>query len=872
MKSVCQSEMSVIQIMNKDIKEEENGRVFNYALNKKRAKSKLLKGAKRTNLDVELKPGCVNLIFCGGAFCEIVLPLIRYWNTKVNETVTINETEIKIMEVHTGVETSEHHIDTKLVLNVNGDRLVLHAYNGTQKLMVQGKNYENFALNCLQPYFFQEIEKSTEKIQKFNNVVKDTLDISKPVKIKTDKPYKCAQCEVKPTTIGDLRLHMKKCHTKPSLNSPKRTKALKTGKEDNKSIPFDIPKKDKEIIDTKAIKLYMPEVEELLNCNICDFDTDTQEVLTKHTEILHEQKSEPIRSDYGEVRSILNLKTDSQEAVIDVNISEKDNSLVESSIICGECGKSFIEASQYTDHMGTHVTSLEVNCQKCDFITMNKDEIKEHIQTIHSEIKVNLKIEDQNVISCDECDYKCRLNIQLKKHMKNKHEDDRKYKCTECEYTTNFIGKSWEHTMNVHIDASPEFTPDQKENFMLNIVAEQTTTIYEEIGNIRKETKDTLNEFAKILEVCIEKLNDNTNDKCKALGNTIDKLCDKVTKLEESLNKDMNTNEKLNKVQVEEKKASKHKDVKKMTYASVVSASPEIRETTFTSPPSFTASQQQSRSKFLSQPKLLFAGDSVANSANLRKLEKSHKLRIRSVRAYSSVYDKLAKFPSKNFKAVVADNLENPGRENYDILVMSSPTVDITNVDTAKYSMDRMEEMAEQSSKNMINIAEQSLAKNESLKQVIIMEHPPRFDGRKSQLVRIANDALKQFRLNSPSRDRIVIGQHSLESSGGGYPHQARYEDYHTGRYDGVHMYGRTGTRDYTNSMDTMLLMALSETRAELTGTVGDHTDCEQAQFQWRQAREKTNRQTVYYRYGHQYNSSVSVPTQNRFNLFNQGN
>ena len=36
MKSVCQSEMSVIQIMNKDIKEEENGRVFNYALKKRK--------------------------------------------------------------------------------------------------------------------------------------------------------------------------------------------------------------------------------------------------------------------------------------------------------------------------------------------------------------------------------------------------------------------------------------------------------------------------------------------------------------------------------------------------------------------------------------------------------------------------------------------------------------------------------------------------------------------------------------------------------------------------------------------------------------------------------------------------------------------
>ena len=96
MKPVYQSEMSIIEVMNNDVKEVDNGRVFNYAINKKRAKSKLLKGAKRSNLDVELKPGCVNLRFCDGAFYVIVLPLIKDWNKKVNETIKIDDIEVKI--------------------------------------------------------------------------------------------------------------------------------------------------------------------------------------------------------------------------------------------------------------------------------------------------------------------------------------------------------------------------------------------------------------------------------------------------------------------------------------------------------------------------------------------------------------------------------------------------------------------------------------------------------------------------------------------------------------------------------------------------------------------------------------------------------
>ena len=126
----------------------------------------------------------------------------------------INEIEVNISEVHVCLEKSANHVDTKLIVFVNGDRLVLHAYNSTQNLMVESRNYENFAKNCLQPFFVQKIEQSLNKIKNFNNGVKQTLGTKNSSRIKSDnKPYNCQYCEVKPSTLGDLRLHMKKCHT-----------------------------------------------------------------------------------------------------------------------------------------------------------------------------------------------------------------------------------------------------------------------------------------------------------------------------------------------------------------------------------------------------------------------------------------------------------------------------------------------------------------------------------------------------------------------------------------------------------------------------------------------------------------------------------
>ena len=227
MKSIDQVSGNPISCDTVNFEVKGNGRNFGYSLNPKRAKAKLLKGAKRTkNLDVEVKTGCVNMRFDDGSYFEVVLPLLRQWHGKEKEYVKINETEMKVEESDPGIESSEKHVDTKLVIITGNDRLVLHAYNSTQNLMVQGKNFENFAINCLEPYFSNKIKVKLDAIVKFNNSVQNMLGQDKPAikkKDKMSKPFQCPHCKVKNSTVADLRMHVKSSHSMKIQNGKKET-------------------------------------------------------------------------------------------------------------------------------------------------------------------------------------------------------------------------------------------------------------------------------------------------------------------------------------------------------------------------------------------------------------------------------------------------------------------------------------------------------------------------------------------------------------------------------------------------------------------------------------------------------------------------
>ena len=146
--------------------------------------------------------------------------------------------------------------------------------------------------------------------------------------------------------------------------------------------------------------------------------------------------------------------------------------------------------------------------------------------------------------------------------------------------------------------------------------------------------------------------------------------------------------------------------------------------------------------------------------------------------------------------------------------MLGAPTVDITNMDTSSARSedptDVFKKKVESSCKNMIQVAEKALTTHSSLKKVTIMNHAPRFDqenvdplGLKPKLANYANSFLLELWLDSPQKENILIGSHNLQCSANTMT--KRYTDEHSGRYDGVHFYGRAGKQAYTESVIDIL-------------------------------------------------------------------
>ena len=260
---------------------------------------------------------------------------------------------------------------------------------------------------------------------------------------------------------------------------------------------------------------------------------------------------------------------------------------------------------------------------------------------MHKSINVDLNVQDLSVIRCNLCEYRCRYTIQLKKHMATQHKHDLKYSCiySECTFSSDFIATAWDHKMEAHPDIDDQFTEKNRENFILKIVAEQTNSIMEEMESIKSDTKNAFIELAVRVKSCVDELKCDTNKNCKALGNTVAKIYETVAKLEKSGGKTNNI-DKLERVPKSyAEMAGKAKGKKKPPVplpSSPPSGLPSTASATSTSscvPPPRKNFTPKMMTGFMQQPKVLFVGDSVGHTANLRIVEKSLKSRIKSVKA-----------------------------------------------------------------------------------------------------------------------------------------------------------------------------------------------------------------------------------------------
>ena len=201
-------------------------RQFEFKLDEKAAKGKLMKGAKRIPFEVIKNSSSSNLDFSLGAWNNIVQPSISYWReAKGNKTCKIDDMLVRIVDVKSGKDVSGNHIDTQIVFFANRDKVVLHCYNTTQRILVNGHGYSRFIDMFLTPYFESKINLNQDGIAQFNKNALAALG-SKSVK-RSDVKYTggpthlwCTRCDFAAKSRAALMKHKK---TKHALNFSSKT-------------------------------------------------------------------------------------------------------------------------------------------------------------------------------------------------------------------------------------------------------------------------------------------------------------------------------------------------------------------------------------------------------------------------------------------------------------------------------------------------------------------------------------------------------------------------------------------------------------------------------------------------------------------------
>ena len=225
---------SIKDLINQSNTESETERGFEYNLNDKNTRLKLIKSSKRVHLEVEEKSCSVNLIFCLGAWMKVVLPCIQYMKEfKRDNTCKAGSSTVKITSFKTGTEASGLHVDTQISFLINNNKAVCHFYNTTQLVMVNGTGYRALVDEFLVPFFNSKIETCSEEIRDVNKTALDSLSANKVngkkntgkgvkrgiIKYKGGSSFYCKKCDFVSNTITALAKHSRNEHTVHSVSS-----------------------------------------------------------------------------------------------------------------------------------------------------------------------------------------------------------------------------------------------------------------------------------------------------------------------------------------------------------------------------------------------------------------------------------------------------------------------------------------------------------------------------------------------------------------------------------------------------------------------------------------------------------------------------
>ena len=813
---------------------------FDYKLNDKTTKSKLVKAAKRDPLELEVNSTSSNLVFSAGAWYHHVLPSVKYWEQIQGEkSCRIGDYEIKVGGVKFERETAGKIVNSKVIFYAGRDKIVCHLYNTTQLILVNGHGYQKFIDLFLKPYFVSKIEETPDEIKSLNEEVIKQLGPNtvkrSNIRYKKGEAFPCNNCDFAAKSIATLRKHRKNEHEQ-SFNSSKKSLSQMESTRNN-SIVERLMIEDVTITGLSGDDQPVEEVPLKYTCFECKYTTKSKQSIDEHVKLNHGPELTE------EVRFICKVCDHAFGELENYEIHEKTHGTVQnnddqdlddlSKRILVQILESFeIELQEaQEDKNFSFLEEFNIKCEQCKFSTGDQTELKTHMQLLHKTPKVKIV---PSKLRCTKCEYECNLNIQMKKHIKKIHvgsEKEPNYFCNLCDFTTNFVDQLWNHKLEEHGDKyfnHNNFTENDRKNILFSVVAEQNVELMEEMVTLRKFLKEVFEQLTNDIEDHINSGVRESNEKHLETKNAMVILAKEIVSLKEETKAEQTKKEQSSPIKTPTQSSSSSKKSAEKSFSSL-GPSPGV------APKTPRSSNIKHKTYYQKKPRVLVVGDS--QNLNFRKIEEITNTTVNTAKGYSSSFDNKSRSKSQNMNVVTKTALKDG---KFDRLVLSVPSEDITNIPTDKTkpddNVDDLKEIVKESCKNMMQVAESALNEHPELKQVTILTHAPRHDskasdplGLKPKLAVFANSYLSELWLSSKEKKSIAIGSHTLDCPTD--IAMIRHTDEHTGRFDGVNYYSAVGRAAYLESVMNILLTAFNTQPSQSTSK-DDHTECPQARYQ----------------------------------------
>ena len=414
------------------LKNADSSITFDYQLNDKASKSKILKAARRTPFEVEENSTSSNLVFSAGAWFHVALPSAKYFGeVKGEKTCKVGDYTVKVVGVKLGKEINGEHVHTQIVFYAHREKIVCHLYNTTQLILINGLGYRKFIDLFFKPFLVARINECLESIEQFNDDVVSKLGPKmvkrSDIKLKRGPSYPCQTCDFAAKSVPALRKHKKNDHVL-GLNSSNKMKESRHSTRNNSVIEHlmieDISSTDLESRNGNPLE----ENSLKYTCNECKYITTNKAHIDDYV------KSQHLPCDNEEVQFVCIIckhefkEAEDYETHVKIHDGQSEAENKEFNQLNNFIFNDILEHLAYETQ-----NDNKCKCKKCELKTKRKDSNRAHKKTMHQQSKAKTV-----GVKCALCQYEFRSNVELEEH--HDHEHSKKTETEQETETENIPG------------------------------------------------------------------------------------------------------------------------------------------------------------------------------------------------------------------------------------------------------------------------------------------------------------------------------------------------------------------------------------------------------------------------------------------------